>query len=182
MYFTDKKEVLISGNVPTGVSAVSINDYKLKTFLPGNTKFYYKANLDLKTLKNGVNSYILYFEMDGKKTKRDVFTIYQSDDLAWLKQKEAELKATLAKQTTKTQVTSSSLQSEREKTLKKITELDAAFYYDVNLAPYTVNLSYSSQPTVIEITSLITKELKNNGIQVIEKQIGTSDVQAMLSK
>ena len=151
VFFTDKKEILLSGNATPGVSGVFVNDYRLKSFNPGNTKFYFKANFDMKTLKDGQNTYTLYFEIDKKKVRKEVLTVYRSDDANWLKQKEDELKKTLEQKRTKT-TGSNTLKNEKETTLKKIQALDTNRFYDTNLVPFTILLDYStSQPTIENI-------------------------------
>jgi hypothetical protein len=46
-----KTEILIGGNVPKGVTAVYINNYQLKGYAAGETRFTYRARTDLGNLK-----------------------------------------------------------------------------------------------------------------------------------
>ncbi len=46
-----KSEIVLSGSVPTGVDAVYIGAYRLKSFNPGNTTFTYRARTDIGNLK-----------------------------------------------------------------------------------------------------------------------------------
>jgi hypothetical protein len=137
--------------VAAGVSGVYINDYKLKSFVAGNTKFYFKANMDLKTLKDGANTYSLYFETNGKKVRKESLVVYRSDDKNWLADKEKELKATTTTTKNSKSPTLTNLQSEKEKSLKKITALDANLFYDINLSPFALKVAYSNQPDTTEL-------------------------------
>lgn len=73
---TKEMDILLSGNTPEGVTGVYINDYRLKTFSPKEKKFYYRAKTDIGTLKNGVNTYNLAFEIGGKKIEKETITLF----------------------------------------------------------------------------------------------------------
>ena len=47
----DTEEVVISGNVPSGVEAVYINDYRLQSFRSGTKEFLYRAKTEIGNLK-----------------------------------------------------------------------------------------------------------------------------------
>lgn len=181
LYFTDKKEILISGNVPAGVSNVFINDYKLKSFVTGNTKFYFKANTNLKTLKDGANTYVLYFEVGGKKIRKEALTVYRSDDRNWLTSKEQELKTTLVTKTQKSP-TLTNLKAEKEKNTQKLATLDSNLYYDANFVPFSIQVAYSNQPDTTELGRIVARELKTLGIQANEKAVTSVEIQDMITK
>jgi hypothetical protein len=181
LYFTDKKEILISGNVAAGVSGVFINDYKLKSFVTGNTKFYFKANTDLKTLKDGANTYVLYFEIGGRKVRKETLTVYRSDDKNWLATKEQELKTTLVTKAQKSPALTN-LKAEKEKNAQKLSALDANLYYDTNFTPFSLQIAYSNQPDTTELGGIVARELKTLGIQTNEKAVTSAEIQDMITK
>lgn len=75
-----RAEIILSGNVPAGTEAVYIGTYRLKSFALGNTTFTYRARTDIGNLKEGVNTYVLSFEKNGKKTASETLTLYIISD------------------------------------------------------------------------------------------------------
>ncbi len=62
-----REEILIAGYVPSDVTGVFINNYRLKSFTQGSGRFTYRARKDLGNLRIGTNIYTLAFEKNGKK-------------------------------------------------------------------------------------------------------------------
>lgn len=78
--FVSEDNILIEGKVDTGTEAVYINDYKLNGFSAGDDVFYYRLLESYDSIKSGENTYIIYFEKDGKKEKKEEFVyIYETD-------------------------------------------------------------------------------------------------------
>lgn len=73
---TKETNLLLSGNVPAGVTGVYINDYRLKTFSAKEGVPYYRAQTDIGIMKNGVNTYTLAFEVGGKKVTKETITLF----------------------------------------------------------------------------------------------------------
>ena len=57
-----KSEILITGSVPTGTTAVFINGYRLKGYEIGSGTFSYRARSDLRNFRSGQNIYKLSVE------------------------------------------------------------------------------------------------------------------------
>ena len=117
-------EMLISGNVPAWVSGVYINEFKLKSFVSGNTKFYFRATSEFKTLNIWANNYTLYFEVNWKKVKKETLTVYYYQDKATLETKQKEVLDNLNKTVTVTVADTSKINAEKEIELQKVQALD----------------------------------------------------------
>jgi len=71
----------LSYNVVKGTSSsdthkITINDYKLQKYIPGQTQWDYIASTRFNTLKNGLNSYVLKtYDADGAQIDSLIFSI-----------------------------------------------------------------------------------------------------------
>lgn len=67
---------VVKGTVPTGTHTISINDYQLQKYIPGQTQWDYIASTQFSTLKIGLNNYILKtFDANGDQTDSLIFSI-----------------------------------------------------------------------------------------------------------
>lgn len=142
-FVTSEKELLLSGNAPEGVTTVYINDYELKSFVPSTHKFYFRAKLDIGTMKEGLNTYALSFGVNGKKTYKETLSIFYTaspDELA-KKQKEFSVETTL--ETVDTLAEGKKQEQEKKAWADKIAPLDPLYYYNKDLKKFSINLSYS---------------------------------------
>ena len=180
---TKETDFLISGNAPDGVTGVYINDYKLKTFSAKEKKFYYRAKLDIGTIKNGANTYSLAFEIDGKKVQKETIEIFlaTTDEEAALKEQEygAKLKneqALLVSQEAK--------KTEEDKSLiSKMAPLDGTYYYNRDLKKFSLAFVYTKQvPYMEKLAAEIADHLKKLGIDVQTTVLSTDDLQTIISK
>ena len=73
---TGTGEVLIQGTPPTDTFTLWVNDYRLRLFEPGRGMWNYRASTELKTLKQGSNTYeIIARNRKGEILDRMVYTI-----------------------------------------------------------------------------------------------------------
>lgn len=151
---TKETDLLLSGNVPEGVTGVYINNYRLKTFSPKERKFYYRAKTDIGTLKNGVNTYALAFEAGGKKIPKETITLFLATTPEEAEAKEKEYAAKL--QSERIGILTQELKkTEEKKTLvEKIEPLDPAFYYNKDLKKYMLNFVYTKQTPYMETLAM----------------------------
>lgn len=61
-YATNKSNIRVHGTVPKDrVQYITVNGYRLQKFVPGNTVWYYFANVQYDTLREWINSYSIKF-------------------------------------------------------------------------------------------------------------------------
>lgn len=176
-------EMLISGNVPTWVNAVYINDFKLKSFVSGNTKFYFRATSEFKTLNIWANNYTLYFEVNWKKVKKETLTVYYYQDKAALESKQKEVLENLNKTKTVTATDTTKIKQEQENEIKKVWALDNSYFYDKNYNKFTLSLySINEWSYFSYYTKRIKEELQFLGIELNVKEITQKELNTMISK
>jgi len=153
-----KPEIIIAGWAPAGVEAVYINNYKLTSFVPGNTKFYFKASTALKTLNDGKNTYTLHFLINKKKIYKETLSIYVEKDDAAVKTRQA----TIAEENKKALANAPKTPAfNLAQTQTKIAALEDAYYYDINFNKFSLSLSYTKSSDIFtSLTTQIQKELK----------------------
>jgi hypothetical protein len=60
-----------------------VNDYKLQKFVPGSTTWYYFANMESGTMKDGINLYTIKFMgTKGELLYTQLFTIIKESNNA----------------------------------------------------------------------------------------------------
>ncbi len=176
-------EIMISWNVPDWINKVFINDYQLKSFVPWNKKFYFKANLTFKTLKIWKNVYNLYFEVNWKKVKKDVFTIYYYTNSEELKKKKEEINNQFLKNKPLSANDIKKINTDKEKEIKIIEKLDNAYFYDKNYNKFSLTLEYVNEWKFFDhITQKIQDELKFIWINVIIKEINQKWIEDIITK
>ncbi len=61
-FITTDTSVTVSGIVPKNtVQYILVNNYRLKKFVPFSSSWYYYANMDYDTMKDGINLYEIWF-------------------------------------------------------------------------------------------------------------------------
>lgn len=180
---TKETDILISGNTPDGVTWVYINDYRLKTFSPKEKKFYYRAKTDIGTLKNGVNTYALAFEVGGKKVPKESITIFLATTPEEADAKEKEYGAKIASEKNNTIAQEQKQTEEKQALSKKIEPLDPVYYYDKNFKKFTLNFVYTKQTPYMErLADEIATHVRALGIDVQITPLATEDLQPIISK
>lgn len=152
-------ELLISWNVPTWTEWIYINDFKLTSFVPWNTKFYFRAKKDFNTLKPWVNYYSLSTESNWRKIRRETITVYAYEKSEELEAKKQEVINNLSKIKDLTEVEKNKIIKEKDWEIEKINNLDSVYYYDKNLNKFKLNLEYSNNWPVF---SLLWEKIKND--------------------
>lgn len=175
--------MLISGRVPAGTKSVSINGYTLREFSPGNPRFSYKIGKAIGTLLDGKNVYNVEFESAAwVKSVRDVLTLYYYTDTDKLQAaKDAVEKEYLAKLNTP------ELIGERMKKVMeqriKIQKLDPRYYYNDKLEPFSLNITYISEPASLEkYATTMSNALTSIGIKSTLTSIDGKGLATMLEK
>lgn len=76
-YTTTESYVQVRGTVPKGmVKYITVNDYRLQKFVPNSETWYYHANGNIGTMKDGTNLYyIKFFDNNDKLLSTQLFTI-----------------------------------------------------------------------------------------------------------
>jgi len=181
--FWGSSEMLISGNVPAGVTWVYINDFKLKSFVTWNTKFYFRATTEFKTLNIWANNYSLYFEINWKKIKKETLTVYYYQNKDDLENKQKEVLANLGKTKAISKESTDKLNLEKEGEIAKVWALDNSYFYDKNYNKFTLSLYFVNEwPYFSYYTKRIKEELQLLGIELNIKEITQKELNTMLSK
>jgi hypothetical protein len=67
---------VVKGTASSDTHKITVNDYKLTKYTPGQTQWDYIASTKFNTLKNGLNSYVVKtFDKDGNQTDSLIFSI-----------------------------------------------------------------------------------------------------------
>lgn len=67
---------VVKGTCPSDTHEITINDYKLQKYIPGQTQWDYIASTRFNTLKSGLNTYILKtYDAEGVQTDSLIFSI-----------------------------------------------------------------------------------------------------------
>ncbi|MBX9809843.1 hypothetical protein K2X92_05625 [Candidatus Gracilibacteria bacterium] len=76
-FVTTDRNIKVQGIVPKDkVSYIIVNDYRLQKYIAGSTNWYYFANMDTETLKDGINLYtIKFFGINDELLYTQLFTI-----------------------------------------------------------------------------------------------------------
>ncbi len=76
-YATTESYVKVSGSIPAKtVQYITVNGFRLTKFVPNSTTWYYHANADIGTIKEGTNLYhIKFFDANNKEIHTQIFTI-----------------------------------------------------------------------------------------------------------
>ena len=199
--FVSKNNILLEWKVPSWISWVFINDYRLKGYTPWANSFRYRLSIQRNTLKPWSNNYKIYFEKKWVKTLVDEINFYYDTDKSILKTKEKEtLEKTLEVQvpetnhikTVKTQSWTTStwtflntektnIQVTLEKKLLQAKDLDNKFVYNEELETFSLELYYLSWKTDYQKTSeIIQKTLEENGIKLELREISTGNLNTLL--
>lgn len=182
-FSNNSTEILLSWNVPTWVDAVYINDYKLTSFSPGNTKFYFKAKKEFNTIKIWPNYYSLSFEIWWKKIKKETITIYVYEKEEEINEKKEEISNNLAKIKELSTQEKNKITSEKQAEIDKITKLDNLYFYDKNLNRFKLKLEYSNNwPFFLKLAEKIKNEFKILGIDVEIKEANSWRMEEIVKK
>jgi hypothetical protein len=79
-YNTSNERFIIEGTAPKGTVGITVNDYRLQLFEPGNTTWTYLASTSIDNLKPGKNTYnVIAINKGGYKSEPATLTIVLGD-------------------------------------------------------------------------------------------------------
>ncbi len=80
-FATTESYVRVQGTVPANtVQYIIVNDFRLQRYVPNSTTWYYHANADIGTMKDGMNLYtIKFYDANNKLLYTQLFTIIKDN-------------------------------------------------------------------------------------------------------
>lgn len=181
LYSDDPKwEISLFGTIPTTTTSVSINGYTLQEYFAWNPQFVYKISTAGGTLKDGKNTYELKLAQKDGTTLSETLTIYRAldkDVMTWYQQ---EVQNELLKElNTPEKITER--EAEKQAKITKIEALEDHLYYNTNLEPYSIKLTYlSDKEAPLAYADFITKTLNQLWIFVDGNPIDAKTLDAMI--
>lgn len=176
-------EILVSWNVPNWTEAVYINDFKLTSFVPWNTKFYFRAKKEYNTLKPWINYYSLSTESWGKKVKRETISVYAYEKNEEIEAKKTEVLNNIWKTKNLTEAEKQKINQEKNNELAKISSLDSIYFYDKNLTKFKLSLAYLDNWKVfIDIANKIKDEFKTLWIDLNIESYDQKKIESIVKK
>ena len=77
-FYTSTPILNISGTVDSQTQMVTVNDYRLKKYKTGNTRFSYIANADFGTLVPGKNIFeVRAYSRNGQSSTKNIEVFYK---------------------------------------------------------------------------------------------------------
>ena len=181
-----KDDILLEWKAWKGVEKVFINDYKLANFKKDDSKFYYRLKENYNNIKEGINTYKIFFEENWRKVlKEEIIFIYSTDKEKLESYKKELIKNIYLKEKEKKEkIKKATVKIEIDKNkLEKLSNLDEKFYYNEKLEKYSINLYYISTEKELEETALFIKNsLLEIWINVELFPITISNLSKILSK
>ncbi len=180
---TKETDILLSGNAPSGVTGVYINDYKLKNYSPKEQKFYYRAKVDIGTMKEGLNTYKIAFEVAGKKVTKETISIFlaTTDEEVTLQEKAHTDK--LQSEKTNTLAQEEKKAADEKSFAEKVKPLDPAYYYNKDLKKFSLQIAFTEQTPYMERLAIeIASHIKTLGIDVEITTLATENLQTIITK
>jgi hypothetical protein len=180
---TSAGELSIGGNVPAGVTAVYVNDYKLAKFTAGGTRFSYLARVSMANLKEGANSYKLSFAYaDGSRKDIETLTVYYSADPAKLAtMRTGVLAARKPVVSAADPVESQKRLSTLKQSLGQARDLDPKYYYNRDFVRFTLDLLYTSQSGVSPVlVDNVRDSLGMIGIYLNSREINIDEIKEIV--
>jgi hypothetical protein len=144
--------------VPNFTASVSINDYILKEYIPGNDQYVYRVSTENGTLKEGKNTYTLNLRnSDNQTIFQETLTVYYSPDALTLQKFRDDVnKEYLARKNTPAMI--ADRERKKQESLKQIQTLDEHYYYNEKSEPFTIKVAYITGPQSTEAYALHTEE------------------------
>ncbi|MFA5917074.1 MAG: ABC transporter substrate-binding protein [Candidatus Gracilibacteria bacterium] len=185
--FITEDDILLKGSIKKDKpTAVYIDDYKLKGYKEGDDYFYFRLKEETyETIKEGKNSYKIYFEIKGKKVLKEEFVVfYYKDELKLEKAKtsfyESFIKAIKPSEENKQKVEKKVTIDDSVKL--KLDSIDDKYFYNKNLEKYTLKLMYIGGERDIAGTSeFIKTTLSEYGIEIQADSIDVTDLGKFIS-
>ena len=161
--FISEDNVLITGNVPSGVDAVYVNEYKLQWFSEGDDVFYYRLLESYDSITEWENTYKVFFERSGTKELVDefVYTYFTDSEKLSRVRSEFDNQGNTIVAPNPTSITSQSTDE------SALLNLDDRFYYTSDTEVFKIRILYvESDKNITETALEIKKQLEEKGIFV----------------
>ncbi len=184
------------------ISDIYINNYKLKKYKPKSEKFFYKLSPSLSNIKLWENNYKIYFVENWKKILKEEITIFYNTNKQKLEKLETELIVKLVNE--KILETKKIIKKEEQdkieeheftinekielntETIKKqniIKTIDDKFYYNNDLKPYSLNLTFINwSKEISDSATEIKRQLEKIGIKITITSINNSELQKQIKE
>lgn len=134
-------EITLTGKVPATTTSVTINNYTLREYNAGNTNFVYKISLAIGNIQDGKNVYKLELAQKNGTILTEELVIYQTTDTGKMQEYQRNVDAELiASLNTPEKI--AEREKEKSEKIAKIEALSDGFYYNNNLEPFTLKLTF----------------------------------------
>lgn len=170
--FLNSDNILLEWNIKNkNPEEIYINDYKLSSYKPWDTKFYYRLRVDYKNITPGENNYKIEFVIWWKKEIIEEFSIIYSSDKEKLENLEKNYFQTWSIEKTP------EIDDISEEKLKQISSLDNRYYYNLNLEKFVLRLYYiDSKNELTQVANLIKNSLESYWILLETIPISINDL------
>lgn len=175
--FVSEDDILLQWKPTDDTTAVYINDYRLTGYSAGNDVFHYRLKESYDSIIEGENRYKIYFEQNGKKVLQEELTFFYYKDPEVLGEKETAYQARLEEKSQQEQ--NNKLLAKRQEDitfLKNLEELKGDYYYNEELAPYTLTLMYLNDNIIEKTADYIRQSFQKNGIKIDFKPISVAEL------
>lgn len=158
------KWMILYGNVPANTTSVSIGEYTLQEFRPGNTEFAYKISEANGTIKPGKNTYTLLLNSGTTSATGETMTIYFSSDTWALDTFRKEVDSTYLERIN-TPALIAERQRKKDERKSLFANLDDHYYYNREGKAFSLKVWYVTWVQGTDFYALkIEKILKDLGI------------------
>ena len=166
--FINSDNILLVWKVDKNTDFVYLNNYKIQNYKKGNSKFYYRLKENFNNIKQWINKYKIYFEINNKKIlKEEISFIYFKNKFKLESEKKNFINNLILEKNNKN--TKIEISKER---LKKISNLNKDLFYNKDLESFNINLAYIKSTIYLEKTAqLIKNYLYDSWINVTLKPI-----------
>lgn len=174
------KWIILYGNVPPTTTSISIGDYTLQEYKPGNTEFAYKISEVNGTIKEGENRYTLKLNSGSENPIQETLTYYFSDNTGALEEYRTQVNSGyLARINTPALI--AERQRKKDEKKSKLISLDDRYYYNSEWEIFKLKVAYTTGPQGTELYAQeIEKILKNLGVMTELVAYKTSDVEDLI--
>lgn len=165
-------------------SSIYIDDYKLLWYKPWDNYFYYRLKEDnYETIKEGKNTYKIYFEIKWKKVLKEELVVFYYKDENRLEQAKKTFYESFIKKEPVVEKKEPENKVEIDPVLqKKFDSIDDKYFYNKNLEKYTLKLIYLwNEKDLIETAAFIKKTLWEYGIDLQVQSIDLNELWKFIS-
>ena len=180
--FVSSDNILIEWNVPAGVSAVYINDYRLQWFSQWDNVFFYRLLKNFDSIQDGENNYDIYFEIDNEKVLQESFYYYLNEDETELEKFKSNF---FQESTSTTSWENNSVQIndllDIQVTREEIEALDWQYFYNTEWQSFNLKIiSVQADILLSETLQIIIDTFQELWVTVFVENLSLSDLTAWL--